>query len=427
VRREPPDPPAGPGLAIECATTHVEVAAFGADDAVLAHVVEEVGHGHTRRLAPLIGETLQRAGLPPSTLEWVAADLGPGSFTGVRVGLASATALAQATGATALGASSLAALAHAAGLRRALVVPLVTAGRRDVYAGFYRADARGGVTVLAAPTVGDVAHVHERVVECLPLVTGGRVGGAPVAVRFVGPGARREVESLEARWPGAARDAFRGEGPSALDLARAARSMRGEPAGLPEPGEPLAPRYVRPPQAEESLRWKALAHETVRLRDFRADDIPAVAAIEREVFRDAWPEAFFRGEIAHPLSWARVAELDGRVAGYLVALMAPGAGSLENVAVAPAFRRRGLARRLVGELLERARSQRVEAVTLEVRVSNDEAQSLYRALGFRLAGLRRGYYRDNGEDALVMEWRADRRVATPAATAVPERSHPRST
>ena len=133
----------GPGLAIESATEHVEVLAVNAAGETVATRVEEVGHGHTRRLAVLCREVLAAGGVAPGELRWIAADLGPGSFTGVRVGLATAVALALPANAEVRGISSLAALAHTCGARRALVVPLVPAGRRDLYAGFFRADTRG--------------------------------------------------------------------------------------------------------------------------------------------------------------------------------------------------------------------------------------------------------------------------------------------
>lgn len=113
------------GIAIEAATEHVEVLVRGADGQPLAHEVEEVGHGHTRRLTPLVSRALERAAVRPSELRWVATDLGPGSFTGVRVGLATAEALALASGGEVVGASSLAALALASAATRSLVVPLV--------------------------------------------------------------------------------------------------------------------------------------------------------------------------------------------------------------------------------------------------------------------------------------------------------------
>jgi len=267
-----------------------------------------------------------------------------------------------------------------------LVVPLVGAGRRDLYSGYFRADSGGVVTLLAAPRVGPVASVIEGTREAL-------VALPSASVRFVGPGAERERAALEAEFPGSTRPAWREDGLSALDLAKRAH------AGI------QAPLYVRAAQAEERVRHRVLAAHPPVIRALTGADVPAVAALERLVFADPWPESFFLSEIAHPLSHARLAEQDGVLAGYCLAWLGEGAGHLGNLAVAPEFRRRGIATALLAELLERAREQEVEKLTLEVRVSNFPAQWFYRAHAFRLAGLRRRYYRDNQEDALIMEWR----------------------
>ena len=386
------------GLAIESATTHVEVLVCDDGLTPLAHEIEEVGYGHTRRLTPLIARALERAGCESAALGWIAADLGPGSFTGVRVGIATAEALALASGARLVGASSLAALAYGSLARHALVVPLVPAGRRDVYAGFYRADTRGQVSLLAAPCVGTPAVVIEATREALGLVNG-------AAPRFVGPGVPRERAELEAAFPGSTAHPWRDAGLSALDLAGVATAARPTPLGVQSGGESLRPLYVRAAQAEESLRKRALAGHPVRLRPFAHADVPAVTVVERQVFGDPWSEAFFHGELDLPQVHARVAEVAGALAGYSLAWLGPGEGHLGNLAVTVEARRRGVARALLEDLLARARERGVLRLALEVRVSNFAAQALYRAYGFRLVGLRRGYYRDNGEDALVMEWR----------------------
>lgn len=385
------------GLAIEAATDHVEVLVTDADGEPLAHQVEDVGHGHTRRLASLVRAALDRAGVAPRALEWVGADLGPGSFTGVRVGLATASALAMAAGARLLGASSLASLAHGAGERRALVVPLVPAGRRDLYAGFFRADTRGGVRLVAAPMVGTVPPILEWAREAAEAVS-------DVTLRFVGPGAGREREALEAAFPGSTSPPFRHEGLSAIDLARACGLGLGPAAGLAAPGESPRPLYVRPAQAEERVRRRVLAAEPTTLRPFRPDDLPVVAEIEQRVFSDPWSVPFFQGELDSPQTYARIAEREGRLAGYSLAWLGEGEGHLGNIAVIPEARRHGVARALLEDLLREAHARRVRAITLEVRVSNDAAQGLYQAFGFRVAGVRRRYYRDTGEDALVMRW-----------------------
>lgn len=390
------------GLAIESATSRIEVLAVGRRGEPLALETEEVGHGHTRRLTPLVRRALERAGLAPRALRWIAADLGPGSFTGVRVGLATAAGLRLASGAALLGASSLAALAHSAPERGALLVPLVPAGRRDLYAGFFRSDTRGKVALVSAPCVGPVERTLAGADELW------RALGSRLRVRFLGPGAARERERLEAAWPTSTALGWRHEGLSAADLAAAARSGRGAAGGLPDGDGPLRPEYVRPAQAEERVRRAANARIPLRLRPFTADDVTAAAALETEIFSDPWPASFFRSELEQPLVYARVAERDGVLAGYQLAWLGAGNGHLGNLAVAPAHRRAGVARALMDDLLDAARARGVESLTLEVRVSNAAAQGLYRAYGFRVVAVRRGYYRDSGEDALVMEGRVER-------------------
>jgi ribosomal-protein-alanine N-acetyltransferase len=100
-----------------------------------------------------------------------------------------------------------------------------------------------------------------------------------------------------------------------------------------------------------------------------------------------------------------------------MAWLGAGSGHLGNLAVVPGRRRRGIARRLVEDLLERACAERADPLSLEVRASNFAAQGLYRTHGFRLAGLRRRYYRDTGEDALIMEWRSPAAEGTRRAEA----------
>src|SRR2546426_3863534 len=249
------------GLAIEAATEHVEVLVCGPDGAALAHEIEEVGHGHTRRLTPLVQRALERAGVAPRELSWIAADLGPGSFTGVRVGLATAQALSMVSRSSLSGASSLASLALSSAATKALVVPLVPAGRRDLYAGFFRADTRGGVFLFGAPMVAPAAAILAATDEAF-----GALGID--TVKFVGPGAFREQETLERAFPGSTRPAWRHDGLSALDLAVAARSGRGPAAGLSRPGVPLRPLYVRSAQAEERVRRRAHVAQATMLRDF---------------------------------------------------------------------------------------------------------------------------------------------------------------
>jgi ribosomal-protein-alanine N-acetyltransferase len=97
-----------------------------------------------------------------------------------------------------------------------------------------------------------------------------------------------------------------------------------------------------------------------------------------------------------------LAEVDRKIIGYVLFWVLPGAIDIHNVAVHTAFRRRGIARLLLEQVITEAGTHCLPRVTLEVRQSNIPAQRLYESLGFVTTGVRRGYYSDDGEDALAM-------------------------
>ena len=143
--------------------------------------------------------------------------------------------------------------------------------------------------------------------------------------------------------------------------------------------------------------------ENVEIRRLTYSDLPHVIAIERRAFPTPWSLSMFVLELSKPTGICLAAELDGRLAGYLVCSRYDTVWHLMNVAVDPACRRQGVASRLMAQLFETA-DRPHEQYTLEVRESNDGAIALYERFGFRGAGHRRAYYHDNREDALIM-WR----------------------
>jgi ribosomal-protein-alanine N-acetyltransferase len=155
------------------------------------------------------------------------------------------------------------------------------------------------------------------------------------------------------------------------------------------------------------------------IRTLGYGDLPQVIAIERRAFPTPWSLAMFVLELSKPSSICLAAvEPDatrtGKLLGYLICSRYADVWHLMNIAVDPASRRRGIASTLLTALLERAGP--AESYTLEVRPSNPEAIALYERFGFRSAGTRPRYYRDTGEDALVM-WRTEASAAGAASRA----------
>jgi ribosomal-protein-alanine N-acetyltransferase len=143
----------------------------------------------------------------------------------------------------------------------------------------------------------------------------------------------------------------------------------------------------------------------VVLRRLEGDDLDAVEEIERTSYPSPWSRAMFAAELRKPGSLALGAFLDdGRIVGYAFLSRYVDAWHVMNIAVLPEYRRRGIATALLERLLEVTAGDPRRGHTLEVRVSNVGAIKLYERLGFQSRGVRRGYYTDNREDALIM-WR----------------------
>ncbi len=138
------------------------------------------------------------------------------------------------------------------------------------------------------------------------------------------------------------------------------------------------------------------------IRRLAYSDLPAVIAIERRSFPAPWSLAMFVLELSKPSGVCLGAALGDELLGYLVCSRYEQVWHLMNVAVSPDRRRMGVASGLIRRLFEETDRLGELPITLEVRVSNREAIAMYEGLGFRSAGVRPGYYQDNGEDALIM-------------------------
>ena len=154
----------------------------------------------------------------------------------------------------------------------------------------------------------------------------------------------------------------------------------------------------------------------IELRRLTLADLGDIERIERSAYPTPWSRSMFAGELAKPSSislGAVDAEGEFALVGYLIISRYVDAWHVMNIAVDPPYRRRGVATTMMEELFRLTVDDGRRGYTLEVRVSNASAIALYERLGFHATGIRRGYYTDNREDALVM-WKDPVRTAVPA-------------
>lgn len=142
--------------------------------------------------------------------------------------------------------------------------------------------------------------------------------------------------------------------------------------------------------------------EQILIREMRYSDLDALEAVEQASFSIPWTRGMLEEELFNIRARYRVIEYQGTIAGYIGMWQILDEGHITNVAVRPEFRRMGLAKRLLQDLIDYARDNGIVSLTLEVRVSNLPAIRLYESFGFRTEGRRKHYYADNNEDALIM-------------------------
>lgn len=141
------------------------------------------------------------------------------------------------------------------------------------------------------------------------------------------------------------------------------------------------------------------------VRNMQLSDIDEIVELEKLCFATPWSrESLLYDATENHMSAYIVAELEGHVVGYVGIWVILDEGHINNVAVSPEYRRLQIGSRLIDTMIKATQAEGVKSHTLEVRAGNEPAKKLYAKFGFKEAGVRKGYYEDNGEDAIIM-WR----------------------
>ncbi len=144
----------------------------------------------------------------------------------------------------------------------------------------------------------------------------------------------------------------------------------------------------------------------VKIRRMETADLPQAARLEQECFSVPWSMNLLSEGLKGPWDVFFVAEQGGCVCGYAMLRLLAGEGEIQRIAVEPGRQGQGIGKKLVERMVSFSRENGVKAVTLEVRESNQAALCLYESYGFKREGLRRGYYQNPAEDAVIM-WRRE--------------------
>jgi len=369
-------------LAVDTSTT-AATAAITENGRLVSESVLNISRAHSQKIMGIIDEQFKRSGFKPQDMDLFACSSGPGSFTGLRIGASIIKAMAQMTNKPVVAVPTLDALAYNLFNCSGIVCPMLDAQRSMVYSGFYIWD-KGRLEKKE-----DLRAIH--IDELLE-----RVKAEAVHTTFLGDGVelfRDKIKNVLTSYSIAPADQLL---PRAASCAAVASEMY--EMGKYDNYLSFKLTYIRKSQAEVEYEKK----QKVQLREMKAEDVDSILEIERLSFLTPWSRDSFEAELRNGLAKYVVAEVDGRIAGYGGMWIVLDEGHITNIAVHPDYRGQKLGERITQALLDIAGESKADAVTLEVRTSNEPARNLYRKLGFVESGIRKGYYTDSGEDAIIM-------------------------
>ena len=343
---------------------------------LLASKFQEMERGQAERLAPMVEEVLQNAGIKPADLQRIVVTNGPGTFTGLRIALSLARGMGTALGIPVVGIDTLTATAapHFGGTNTVVVAHL-SGGTEKYFATAF--DGRTGrmMTPMALLAPTEVAALIE---------------GQGKDLLLVGTG----LDSIVALAPSILR-VSRGNQPDVAGFAALASS-------IPVTGAMPEPLYLREPDAKPSVPQ---ALSAPHVRPVVADDLATLAEIHALSFDKGWTEESLSSALSLPGAGVLAVEIAGTVYGFVQYQWVAGEAEINTICVAPNYRRQHLASCLLDGLVAVLRAKGTDRIFLEVAEGNIAARELYQRHGFALTGRRKAYYRrpdGTHEDALMM-------------------------
>lgn len=343
---------------------------------------------HSQRVMPMVDTALQMSDMTAADMDVFGAVVGPGSFTGVRIGVSTVKALAHAADKPCVAVDALEALAANVTAFDGVVCPILDARAQQVYGAIFRRGER----------------LTEDTVEKLTLFLD-RVEATGETALFLGDGAPGFEAAIRERLGDKAHFAQPQHNGLRAGSACALAARRLEAGETPLDYITLLPLYLRAPQAErERARGKEQSMAEPTIRPIREADVKQIHEIEKACFAMPWSEESILHDVKENVvaRWLVLDDGNGGVLAYAGMWFVLDEAHVCNVAVRPDCRGKGYGKRIFTALIDLAKANSMAMMTLEVRRSNTVAQNLYHACGMLDVGYRKRYYEDNKEDALIM-------------------------
>ena len=360
------------------------------DDNLIGEYTINYKKTHSQTLLPMLDEVAKMTELDLKTIDFIAVSAGPGSFTGLRIGSATAKGLALALDKQIVSVPTVDALAYNLWGSADVVCPLMDARRQQTYTGLYDF-TDGRMNTILPQCVVMIEEIVDKINEL-----GRRViflgDGVDVFKDYINEHVKVDYDFAPAMCNKQRASAVACLGQVLYEQGRA------------ENAADHKPEYLRLSQAERERQEK---ERDFRIRPMEPEDADSVAQIEKDSFTQPWSRQGFLDAMRLPENIMLVAQEDGEILGYQCTYVSFDEGELTNIAVKKSARGKGVGAHLIRSLQEKAKESGVERIVLEARVTNEAAISLYQKMGFVNLGIRKNLYEHPVEDGVIMSYTAE--------------------
>ena len=352
---------------------------------------------HSQTLLPMIDTMGKMIELDLKSIDAIAVAGGPGSFTGLRIGSATAKGLGLALEKPLIHVPTVDGLAYNLYGCQDIICPIMDARRKQVYTGMYtfaRRELEGSketelvLDVLEAQNASPIDELIERL----------NIHGRSVVFLGDGVPVYQDVIREKMRVPFSFAPASANRQRAAVVGALGIQYYK---EGKIETAMEHQPDYLRVSQAERERAEKE-RKAVVSIRQMKVEDAAAIAEMEHQTFSDAWSEKAILDTLRNPKTICLVAEKIGKIVGYCIVYTADDEADIARIAVLKESRRFGVASELIHALDVICWENQIQIIMLDVRVSNDGARAFYEKHGFTQDGIRENYYKNPIEDAILM-------------------------
>ena len=362
------------------------------DNKILENLSNDDEKTHSVKLMPMIDKAFKTTGLTLDDISLLACCIGPGSFTGVRIGIATIKSFADVKNIPVVGVTSLESLAYNVKdmADNALVCSLIDAKHDNVYCGLYKFSQDSRNNHINCDTISVFSEDIDTTISKVKDVTSSLKFEQII---FVGDGAciyKDKINSTFAKTIFAPDDLNLQNGIS-VGIAGFNKYLASEYGD----SSSILPIYLRKSQAERALE------EKIEIAQMTADDIDIISPIFESDFDKFWNISNLKSDFENPNSTYFVAKLDNEIVGFAGFLKICDEANIMNIVSKLSKRHLGIGTKLLNSLITSAKELGLKSITLEVNSNNYPAINLYKKFNFKRIGLRKKYY-NNTDDAIIM-------------------------